>query len=149
MPTAASRASVWEQVPFRDVAYAEDHLLAQDMLRAGFAKVYMPDAAVVHSHEYSAWQWLRRSFDESRAIAECLRRGHRWTRRGRGAQPARQRDGRLALGAAQTVVRPASDSRCWRRRSSTTVLAAGRCLGAHAGPAPWCPAPDLSLEGRR
>ena len=26
-------------------AYAEDHLLAQDMLRAGFAKVYVPDAA--------------------------------------------------------------------------------------------------------
>jgi glycosyltransferase involved in cell wall biosynthesis len=58
----------WESVPFRPIAYAEDHLLAQDMLRAGFAKVYVPDAAVVHSHEYSPWEWLRRSFDEARAV---------------------------------------------------------------------------------
>lgn len=62
--------AAWERVPFRQIAYAEDHLLAQDMLRAGFAKVYVPDAAVVHSHDYSPWGWLRRSFDESRAVRE-------------------------------------------------------------------------------
>lgn len=62
--------SAWKQVPFREVAYAEDHVLAQDMLRAGYAKVYEPRAAVIHSHEYSAVQWLRRSFDETRALAE-------------------------------------------------------------------------------
>src|SRR3954452_17490089 len=44
-----SRAA-WARVPFRDVPYAEDHQLAVDMLRAGFAKAYMPDAPVVHSH---------------------------------------------------------------------------------------------------
>jgi rhamnosyltransferase len=62
-----SRAA-WESVPFRPVAYAEDHLLAHDMLRAGYAKVFMPAAAVVHSHDYSATEWLRRSFDEARAM---------------------------------------------------------------------------------
>jgi glycosyltransferase involved in cell wall biosynthesis len=62
--------SAWERVPFRPVAYAEDHLLAQDMLRAGFAKVYVPTAAVIHSHEYSMWEWMRRSFDEARAVRE-------------------------------------------------------------------------------
>lgn len=62
--------AAWEAVPFREIAYAEDHLLAQDMLRAGFAKVYMPDAAVVHSHDYSAGEWLRRSFDEARAVRD-------------------------------------------------------------------------------
>jgi glycosyltransferase involved in cell wall biosynthesis len=62
--------SAWEQVPFRDTAYAEDHLLAMDMMRAGFAKVYMPDAAVVHSHDYSSWDWFRRSFDEARAMRD-------------------------------------------------------------------------------
>ena len=60
----------WEQVPFRQVSYAEDHVLALDMMRAGYAKVFLPDAAVVHSHDYSAWQWLRRSFDEGRALRE-------------------------------------------------------------------------------
>ncbi len=64
-----SRAA-WEAVPFRSVAYAEDHALALDMLRAGYAKVFVPDAAVVHSHEYSNWGWLRRSFDEARAVRE-------------------------------------------------------------------------------
>lgn len=54
----------WEAVPFRDVAYAEDRLLALDMLRAGFAKAYVPSAPVVHSHDYSSLQQLRRAFDE-------------------------------------------------------------------------------------
>jgi rhamnosyltransferase len=62
-----SRAA-WEEVPFRPVAYAEDHVLAHDMLRAGYGKVYVPEAAVIHSHEYSGWGWLRRSFDEARAV---------------------------------------------------------------------------------
>lgn len=60
----------WERVPFRDVAYAEDHLLAQDMLRAGFAKAFVPGAPVWHAHTYSTWDWLRRSFDEARAVRE-------------------------------------------------------------------------------
>ena len=62
--------AAWESVPFRPVAYAEDHFLAHDMLRTGFAKVFLPDAAVIHSHEYSGWDWLRRSFDEARAMRE-------------------------------------------------------------------------------
>ena len=64
-----SRAA-WREVPFRPVPYAEDHALAHDMLRAGFAKVFVPDAAVIHSHEYSPARWLRRSFDEARATRE-------------------------------------------------------------------------------
>jgi rhamnosyltransferase len=43
--------AAWEQVPFRPVSYAEDHALAHDMLRAGYAKVYEPSAAVIHSHD--------------------------------------------------------------------------------------------------
>ncbi len=34
-----SRAA-WERVPFRAVGYAEDQLLARDMLAAGYAKIY-------------------------------------------------------------------------------------------------------------
>jgi rhamnosyltransferase len=60
--------AAWDQVPFREVPYAEDHVLALDMMRAGYAKAFLPDAAVIHSHDYSAWQWLRRSFDEGRAL---------------------------------------------------------------------------------
>jgi glycosyltransferase involved in cell wall biosynthesis len=60
----------WERVPFREVAYAEDQLLARDMLAAGYAKVYRPEAAVIHSHDYGPVQQLRRSFDEWRGLRE-------------------------------------------------------------------------------
>lgn len=62
--------SAWEEIPFRDVAYAEDRLLAAELLAAGYAKVYDPDAAVVHSHRYPPIQHLRRCFDEWRALNE-------------------------------------------------------------------------------
>lgn len=60
----------WKRVPFRDVPYAEDRLLALDMLRAGFAKAFLPDAAVLHSHAYTPTQQVRRCFDEWRALHE-------------------------------------------------------------------------------
>lgn len=66
---AVARAA-WEVVPFRPIAYAEDHMLAHDMLRAGYAKAFLPGAAVIHSHEYSLRGWLRRSFDEARAMRD-------------------------------------------------------------------------------
>jgi glycosyltransferase involved in cell wall biosynthesis len=64
----------WQQVPFRAVAYAEDQALAADMLNAGFAKAYVPAAAVVHSHAYPPLAQFRRSFDEFRALREV----HGW-----------------------------------------------------------------------
>jgi glycosyltransferase involved in cell wall biosynthesis len=66
--------AAWEKVPFRPVAYAEDQQLCLDMLGAGFAKVFHPDAAVIHSHSYSALEQFRRHFDEFRALREVY--GH-------------------------------------------------------------------------
>ena len=62
--------SAWQRIPFRDVSYAEDQMLAVDMLRAGYAKVFQPGAAVVHSHEYAPLAQFRRAFDEWRALRE-------------------------------------------------------------------------------
>ena len=62
--------TAWERVPFRPVAYAEDQLLARDMLAAGYAKVFRPDAAVIHSHRYGPFEQFRRSFDEWRGLRE-------------------------------------------------------------------------------
>ena len=83
--------AAWEQVPFREVPYAEDQLLARDMLAAGYAKVYCPDAAVIHSHDYSPLDQLRRSFDEWRGLREV----------GAIEAPARVRD--MALGVQRAV----------------------------------------------
>jgi glycosyltransferase involved in cell wall biosynthesis len=74
--------TAWEQVPFREVSYAEDQMLARDMLSAGWAKAYHPAAAVIHSHDYPPGRLLRRSFDESRALAEVhAHRAHGGPRR--------------------------------------------------------------------
>ena len=64
----------WERVPFPDVAYAEDRLLALRMLEAGFAKAFVPCAAVMHSHDYGPWDLFRRYFDEFRGLRETF--GH-------------------------------------------------------------------------
>jgi rhamnosyltransferase len=62
--------AAWERVPFREVSYAEDRVLAIDMLRAGYAKAFVPQAEVLHSHRYTSVQQLRRSFDEWRGLLE-------------------------------------------------------------------------------
>ncbi len=59
----------WERVPFRDVAYGEDHALARDMRAAGFAKAYAPAAEVVHSHDHPPLRAFKRYFDDFRALA--------------------------------------------------------------------------------
>jgi rhamnosyltransferase len=60
----------WERVPFRPVDYAEDQVLARDMLAAGLAKAYVPEAAVLHSHDHPPLRALRRYFHDFRALAE-------------------------------------------------------------------------------
>jgi GT2 family glycosyltransferase len=146
-----SRAA-WERVPFRPVAYAEDHLLAQDMLRAGYAKVYVPDAAVTHSHEYSPSQWLRRSFDEARAVQQIYGEVPAGTVRSAG------RSMRANVAADVRWVRARSPADCSSRAVTTTlaraavhhgVRAAGTVLGARASQLPDAVAERLSLEGRR
>lgn len=67
--------AAWERVPYREGAgYAEDQLLARDMLAAGWAKAYVPDAGVVHSHAYGPVDQFRRFFDEWRGLREVY--GH-------------------------------------------------------------------------
>lgn len=141
--------AAWETVPFRPVKYAEDHVLAHDMLRAGYAKVYLPTAAVIHSHDYSSVEWLRRSFDESRALREVygfaepldMRRNalkvwglvgadYRWDR------------ARLDRGSRLRAVVLAKSLRHHLARTS------GAALGARADLLPRGVVRALSLEGR-
>nr|MBA3300342.1 glycosyltransferase family 2 protein [Thermoleophilaceae bacterium] len=62
----------WEQVPFREVPYAEDQLLGRELIEAGYAKVFAPQARVLHSHDYPPGEFFRRYFDEFRAMREVL-----------------------------------------------------------------------------
>jgi glycosyltransferase involved in cell wall biosynthesis len=58
----------WDEIRFRDVPYAEDQAFGRDMLAAGWKKVYVPRAAVLHAHDYGAGEFMRRYFDEYRGL---------------------------------------------------------------------------------
>lgn len=62
------RRSVWERLPFPDVAFAEDQTWALAAVDAGYGKAYAPQAAVYHSHDFGVWETLQRNFDEARSF---------------------------------------------------------------------------------
>lgn len=61
---SAIRKDLVGKVPFRDVRYAEDQALAEDMQNNGYLKAYSPSGAVWHSNEYTAKEYYHRKFDE-------------------------------------------------------------------------------------
>lgn len=140
--------AAWERVPFREVAYAEDRVLAIDMLRAGYAKAFMPQAPVLHSHDYSAAEQLRRSFDEWRGLREV----YGWREPASPAHIVRKLRGELS--AAQRELLAAGIAPAQRRATLVAMTPhhvlrlAGALLGSRAEAlAPWARR-LLSLEGR-
>ncbi len=136
-------------MPFREVPYAEDRVLAIDMLRAGYAKAFVPGAVVLHSHDYGSLQ----------AAAPLLRRGARAARgvrlaRARVAAAARSRAARRAGRDAARAAR----GRAWAGDDGRATLAAvtrhhlmrsaGALLGSRADALPLWARRRLSLEGR-
>ncbi|HEV7162300.1 MAG TPA: glycosyltransferase family 2 protein [Solirubrobacteraceae bacterium] len=140
--------SAWERVPFREVAYAEDRVLAIDMLRAGYAKAYVPSAAVLHSHHYSAGEQLRRSFDEWRGLLEVY--GWREPASAR-AQLSRLR-GELGRSRTELVDEGLNGMGLLAALSAVArhhvLRSAGGLLGSHADRLPAGARRKLSLEGR-
>ncbi len=55
------RRSVWEQHPFRATPIGEDVAWARDVLLAGHRIAYVPEAAVIHSHDRSIAYEFRRT----------------------------------------------------------------------------------------
>jgi len=140
--------AAWERVPFREVPYAEDRVLALDMLRAGYAKAYVPQAAVLHSHAYTAAQQLRRSFDEWRALREV----YGWREPAAPAHLLSQLRGELGQARAQLRAEGVPPA---RRRTTLAAVArhhalsrAGALLGSRADRLPGALTRRLSLEGR-
>jgi glycosyltransferase involved in cell wall biosynthesis len=135
---AVSRAA-WERVPFRDVPYAEDQRLAVDMLNAGFAKAYVSQAGVVHSHDYTPVERFRRWFDEFRALRELYDF--------RAPLAPRPVLGRIRLEVARDRAE-GGDAVVWDSLCYHTLRALGAGLGTRADRLPagvrrWC-----SLERR-
>jgi glycosyltransferase involved in cell wall biosynthesis len=133
----------WERVPLRPVPYAEDQVLARDVLAAGLAKAYVPDAAVVHSHDLPPLRALRRYFDDFRALGEV--HGHREPLNPRYLA-ARVR-GDVAADRAY-MRREGLPVQTWRSFRHHTARALGRSLGANADRLPAPARRVLSHDGR-
>jgi glycosyltransferase involved in cell wall biosynthesis len=140
--------AAWERVPFRDVAYAEDHVLARDMLSAGYAKAYHPEAAVVHSHDYPPLTLFRRCFDEWRALRDVhghlapagpIRTGLMVQREVRDDLELMRREG---VSGAALVADAAASLR------HHAIRTAGAALGSRAESLPAWLRRRCSLEGR-
>lgn len=140
--------SAWERVAFREVAYAEDRVLAIDMLRAGYAKAFVPEAAVLHSHEYTAVQELRRCFDEWRGLREI----YGWREPVGPAYLVRQLRGHLGQARRELASAGVAPN---RRRAMLVAVGArqvarqtGAMLGSRADLLPGRVRRQLSLERR-
>tara|TARA_B100001057_G_C22852555_1_gene951495 strand:+ start:2 stop:2428 length:2427 start_codon:yes stop_codon:yes gene_type:complete len=59
------RRSVWEEIPYPEVKFGEDQLWAWKIIKAGYSKVYVPTAAVYHSHNFDEGDITRRAFEEA------------------------------------------------------------------------------------
>ena len=130
------------------MAYAEDRVLALEMLRAGYAKAFLPAAGVLHSHRYTAIEELQRSFDEGRGLLEV----YGWREPAAPGHLLRQlRGGARTSSAGLDPGRP-------RRAAGARRLTAVAATTSSASPAP-CSAHGptglpagvrgrLSLEGR-
>ena len=138
----------WERVPYREVPYAEDQLLGRELIEAGYAKVFHPDARVLHSHDYPPGDFFKRYFDEFRSLREVL--GHvqpwgpkttLWDVRGLVGADKRWLK-RQGVSGLDLVPPLAVSARHW------SIRMAGAIVGTRADRLPERLRGKLSLEGR-
>jgi glycosyltransferase involved in cell wall biosynthesis len=141
--------SAWERVPFRPVPISEDQLIARDMLEAGYAKVFNPRAAVLHSHDYPPLEFFRRYFEEWRGLRETLGIAHpHGLRHGLADVRDSVRADREYLRAADGVSGAGAAVPLARSLRHHTLRVAGAALGSRAERLPAGVRRRLSIEGR-
>jgi rhamnosyltransferase len=144
----AYRRACWEEIRFRDLAYAEDQAFGVDLEATRWRRAYVPAAAVLHGHDYGPLDAWRRAFDEARALRETRGWVERITPRGTPAGIARQvrRDLRWMRAQGWAAARRAR----WAPRSVVhhTGRKAFAWLGSRAERLPRTVRRRLSLERR-
>ena len=73
---ALLRRTVWQEIPYPEVDFAEDQAWARLIVEAGYRKAYAPEAVVAHSHDYGFFERFQRSFDESYALRRLFNYQH-------------------------------------------------------------------------
>ena len=141
--------AAWERVPFREVPYAEDRVLAIDMLRAGYAKAFVPDGGGAA---------LPRLHRARRSCAAASTSGAGCARSTAGASPPPPRTSRGSCGERwgrprRELIREGASPA--RRRATLAAVSrhhvvrlAGALLGSRADLLPSIVRRRLSLERR-
>lgn len=70
--SSAIRRSVWEEIHFKPVDFAEDAEWADRVLRAGYKLVFEPNSVVIHSHDYGFVEQLRQNVDHTNAMVQLF-----------------------------------------------------------------------------
>lgn len=63
--SAARKKFLVGDIPYQDVAYAEDQLFGRDIINAGYSKAYAARGSVVHSNDLTLGEYKHRMFDET------------------------------------------------------------------------------------
>lgn len=63
--SAARRAILTGEIPYKSVAYAEDQLFGRDIINAGYIKAYAPRGNVIHTNDIRLRDYKARMFDET------------------------------------------------------------------------------------
>ncbi|MDE1159472.1 MAG: glycosyltransferase family 2 protein [Neorhizobium sp.] len=139
------RKSVWEQIPYPDVEFAEDQIWARSVIEAGYRKAYAPDAVVYHSHDYGLVEQLRRAFDESRNFTKYF--GYRLSPSVRRTVVSAAKFARQAFRQKiDASYGPVTLRQRLERAGQRAALVTGHCLGANHEKLPRAIASRLSLD---
>lgn len=138
------RRTVWEQIPYPDVEFAEDQMWAKLIIDAGYAKAYAPAAVVEHSHDYKTVSQVRRAFDEASAFRRMF--GYRLSS---GLVPAVRSFAGLSLRDVQFARANDVELQLLARRVARNgALVAGHLLGTYSHRLPQTVATWLSHDKR-
>jgi rhamnosyltransferase len=66
--SAAYRRSIFDELEFRDLNFAEDRSFLKDVIEIGYTVGFANDSIIVHSHDYTYLETMRRQYDEWRAL---------------------------------------------------------------------------------
>jgi GT2 family glycosyltransferase len=72
--SAAIRATVFRELPFRAAEFAEDLIWGKEALERGYKLQFEPSSVALHSHNYSLLDILRRNFDDGLACRSIIGR---------------------------------------------------------------------------
>ena len=126
---SAIRTSVFREIPFPDMDFAEDFAWAARALTAGWRIAFVPESRAMHAHTYD----VRKAFERYRVDAAFHRDVHGWRMRPsllsamRGIAYEVWQDARFILGGQAT------GSGRWRSLIESPALRTAQVMGQYVG----------------